>query len=134
MGRGTYRYRRLDREREERERIPPILRGLGCLIISLFMVLGYWFTGWFLQANAANGWIYLPRGILAPDLPTFLNSFETWFDQGVLVRIVIGILFMLAAYGLMAFIYAIFFPIKPRDIDAPMPRKRRRRKEKRRKA
>ncbi len=133
MGRSTYRFRKLDEEREERERIPPMLRGLGCLIISFFMFLGYWFTGWFLRANAVNGWIYLPRGVLAPNFPSFLNSLESWFDQGVLVRVVVGILFMLAAYGLMAFIYAILFPIKLRDIDAPTPR-RRRRKEKRRKA
>ena len=133
MGRSTYRFRRLDREREERARIPPMLRGLGCLIISLFLLLGYWFTGWFLRANAVNGWIYLPRAVLAPDFPPFLNSLETIFDQGVLVRVVVGGLFMLAAYGLMAFVYAVLFPIKLRDIDAPRPRKRRR-KEKRRKA
>jgi hypothetical protein len=132
MGRDTYRYRQLDKEREERQRISPKLRGLGCLIISFFMLLGYWFTGWFLNANAANGWIYLPRAILAPDLPTFLNSLEPALDQGVLVRLVVGILFMLISYGMLALVYAIFFPIKPREIDAPRPRKRRR-KEKRRK-
>ena len=133
MGRDTYRYRQLDKEREDRNRIPPMLRGLGCLIISLFMLMGYWFTGWFLQANLTNEWVYIPRSALAPDLPTFLNFLEPMIDQGVLVRLVVGVLFMLAAYGVLAIVYAVGFPIKPREIDAPRPRKRRR-KEKRRKA
>jgi hypothetical protein len=133
MGRDTYRYRQLDKEREERNRIPPLWRGLGCLVISIITLLGYWFGGWFLQANLRNGWIYLPRAALAPDLPTLFNFLEPVVDQGVMVRLVIAFLFMLAAYGLLAVAYAVGFPIKPRDIDAPMPRKRRR-KEKRRKA
>ncbi|MFN2147446.1 MAG: hypothetical protein ACK2T2_03580 [Anaerolineales bacterium] len=133
MGRDTYRYRQLDKEREERNRIPPLWRGLGCLVLSIVMLLGYWFTGWFLQANAQNGWIYIPRVALAPDLPNYLNFLEPAVDQGVLVRLVIGFLFVLAAYGVLAVAYAITNPIKPRDIDAPTPRKRRR-KEKRRKA
>jgi len=133
MGRDTYRYRQLDKEREERERIPPLWRGLGCLVLSICMLLGYWFTGWFLQANLRNGWIYLPRAALAPDLPNFLNFLEPMLDQGVMVRLVVGLLFVLAAYGVLSVAYAVGFPIKPRDVDAPTQRKRRR-KEKRRKA
>jgi hypothetical protein len=132
MGRDTYRYRQLDKEREERARIPPLWRGLGCLVISILTALGYWFGGWFLQANLRNGWIYLPRAVLAPDLPALLNFLEPAIDQGVLIRLVIALLFMLAAYGLLAVAYAVGFPIKPRDVDVPAPRKRRR-KEKRRK-
>jgi len=133
MGRDTYRYRQLDKEREERNRIPPLWRGLGCLVLSIVMLLGYVFGGWFLRANATNGWIYLPRQALAPDLPNFLNFLEPALDQGALVRLVVGFLFMLLAYGVLSVAYAIAFPIKPRDIDAPLVRKRRR-KEKRRKA
>ena len=133
MGRDTYRYRQLDKEREDRNRIPPLWRGLGCLILSIVMLLGYWFTGWFLQANSRNGWIYIPRAALAPDLPNLFNFLEPVLDQGVLVRLVIGFLFVLAAYGVLAVAYAIMNPIKPSDVDAPAPRKRRR-KEKRRKA
>ena len=73
MGRDTYRYQTLDKEREARKRLNPIWRGVGCLTIALFGTLGYFFAQWFLRENAVNTWVYLPPGAYNPDLPNWLN-------------------------------------------------------------
>ncbi|MGD2058928.1 MAG: hypothetical protein PVI04_09365, partial [Anaerolineales bacterium] len=66
MGRDTFRYRQLDKEREMRGQIDPIWRGVGCLIMAGFTIAGYFFANWFVRANAVNGWIYIPRAAYYP--------------------------------------------------------------------
>ncbi|MDF1500374.1 MAG: hypothetical protein P1P76_07895 [Anaerolineales bacterium] len=117
MGRDTFRYRQLDKEREMRGQINPIWRGVGCLIIAGFSVGGYFFAGWFVRANATNGWINLPYEAYNPDFAPFLGD-------GLLLRLIIAFLFLLLSYGLLSFIYALLFPIKPTEVDASPPRRR----------
>jgi hypothetical protein len=121
MGRETYRYRQLDTEREKRQRMNPLWRGAGCLLMVVFALGGYAFSGWFLTANAQNGWIYLPPQAMQP---AFLPS---WLPYGVLPRSVIGFLFLLLGFGLVSFVYAIMFPIKPGEADVPTPKRKRKR-------
>ncbi|MGD8553038.1 MAG: hypothetical protein PVI81_06270 [Anaerolineales bacterium] len=125
MGRDTFRYRQLDKEREMRGQIDPIWRGVGCLIMVAFTVAGYFFANWFVRANATNGWIYIPREAYNPSFAPFLGN-------GLMIKLVVAFLFLLMSYGLMSFVYAVLFPIKPREDDAPPPR-RRPKKSKRRK-
>jgi hypothetical protein len=120
MGRETYRYRQLDKEREERQRMNPVWRGVGCLLIVAFALAGYVFSGWFLTANARNGWIYIPPEAVHPAfMPAFL-------PYGILPRTVVGGLFLLMGFGLVSFIYAILFPIKPSETDVPTPKRKKR--------
>jgi hypothetical protein len=49
-----------------------------------------------------------------------------------MIKLVVAFLFLLLSYGLMSFVYAVLFPIKPGEDDAPPPR-RRPKKTKRRK-
>jgi hypothetical protein len=90
-----------------------------------FTIAGYFFANWFVRANAVNGWIYIPRAAYYPSFAPFLGN-------GLLIKLVVAFLFLLLSYGLMSFIYAVLFPIKPKEGDAPPPR-RRPKKSKRRK-
>jgi hypothetical protein len=131
MGRDTYRYQALDKEREQRKRINPIWRGVGCITISVFGVLGYFFAQWFLRENAVKGWVYLPPGAYNPDFPNWLNSLEPVFDGGVLIMLVVAVLFIVASFGIVNFIYAIGFPIRTIVPDTPPPDKRLARRQRR---
>ncbi|MCJ7512614.1 MAG: hypothetical protein MUO23_06540 [Anaerolineales bacterium] len=115
MGRDSWRYAQHEREREIRKRQNPMLRGVGCLVVVIFGLLAYFFSGWFLQANSVNAWIYLPLEIILPpeQLP--------WIPPGFLVRLVIAVMFMVASYGLLSLAYAVLFPIKPGETDFPKP-------------
>lgn len=116
MGRHSYRFRDRDQESERRRELHPAWRGVGCVLLILLALGGYWFGGWFL---ANNRWIYLPPELFYPEfVPEFLPS-------GILVRLALGLLFMLFGYGVLSMVYAVLFPIKPKETDAP-PIKRKR--------
>lgn len=131
MGRDTYRYQTLDKQREERKRLNPIWRGVGCITISILGVVGYYFAQWFLGANAVNGWVYLPRGAYNPDFPNWLNFLEPALSGGVMIKLVTALLFMVVSFGIINFFYAISFPIKTIVPDTPPPDKRLARRQRR---
>lgn len=117
MGRDTFRYSQLDKEREMRGRIDPIWRGVGCLIMSGFSVGGYFFANWFVRTNRIKGWIFIPNEVYYPSFAPFLGG-------GLLLKLVVALLFLLMSYGILSFVYAVLFPIKPKEDDAPPPRRR----------
>jgi hypothetical protein len=131
MGRDTYRYQTLDKQRQERKRINPIWRGVGCITLAAFGIGGYLFAQWFLRANAINGWIFLPRQAYNPDFPNWLNFIEPIFRNGALIKLVVALLFVVVSFGLLNFFYAIGFPIRPDVLDAPPPDKRLARRQRR---
>lgn len=125
MGRrGTWQFAELDRQREERKALNPVWRGVGCLSIVFFTVVGYLFSGWFLTQNAANRWIFLPPNLINPRFPRQL-SFLSFLGGGTLIQIIVALLFMLLTVAVLNFIYAIAFPIRPGELDVP-PLKRKR--------
>jgi hypothetical protein len=117
MGRNSYRFRDLDRQRDLRRRINPIWYGVGFLLLTVLGILGYLFSGWFLIANAQQGWIYLPPQVMVVPRLEFL-------PPGVVVQFVVGLISMMLAFGVISFVYAILFPIQPGETDVP-PLKRR---------
>jgi hypothetical protein len=125
MGTGSYEFREKVTKRDKERRLSPVWRGVGCLLVVLLALAGYGLSGWFLVANQQNGWIYLPYELY---YPPFLPPFLSFLPPGFLIRVGIGLLVMVFGYGLLSFFYAIFFPIKPKETDAPPP-KRRKRKE-----
>ena len=131
MGRDTYRFQALDKQREERKRMNPVWRGVGCITISVFGVAGYLFARWFLRANAVNGWLYLPPQAYNPDFPGWLNFIEPAFQNGNLIKFVVALLFILISFGILSFLYAIGFPWRPGDTDAGPPDKRLARRQRR---
>jgi multisubunit Na+/H+ antiporter MnhB subunit len=124
MGRDSWRFAQHERERAVRKRQNPMLRGLGCLVIVALGLLAYFFSGWFLQANVDNAWIYLPAEIILPP------EQAPWIPAGFLVRLVVAVMFMVGGYGLVSLLYSILFPIKPGETDvpkAPRPPKKKKR-------
>ncbi len=131
MGRESYRYQSLDKMREERKRMNPMWRGIGCLLISFFGAMGYLFAQWFLRANYTKNWVYLPAEAYNPDLPNWLNFLEPFFDNGALIKLVVALLFIVISFGIVSFFYAIGFPIRPGEQDAPPADKRLARRQRR---
>jgi hypothetical protein len=60
MGRDSWRSRQHDIEREQRRRVHPAWRGVGCLLLVVLAIGGYLVSNWFLVNNTYYGWIYLP--------------------------------------------------------------------------
>jgi hypothetical protein len=112
MGRDTWRFAQHEREREAKRRMNPIWRGVGCLLLVALAVGGYFAAGWFLRENAAQGWVYLPPELVNIPYLTFLPS-------GIVLQLFIAFVFMLFGYGVLSLAYAIAFPIKPGETDAP---------------
>ncbi|MBN2555211.1 MAG: hypothetical protein JXA97_04665 [Anaerolineales bacterium] len=108
MGRDTWRYKQLDEEREQRGKLNPIWRGVGCMLAVVLGMISFFFARWFLAQNL----IYIP-----PEIRVL--SFAPWLPKDFLVLGVISILGMLIGYGIINTIYAIAFPIKPGDTDVP---------------
>ncbi len=124
MGRDSYRFRSLDKDREKRERLDPKWRGVGLILIALFATAGYFFADWFLSANAENGWMYIPRAAFYPKFAPFLGG-------GLLIKLIVGFLFTLLSYTVLSVIYAMAFPIRPGETDVSIDRKAEKRKKRR---
>jgi len=127
MGRDSYRFRSLDKEREKKERLDPKWRGVGLILIVLFATAGYFFADWFLRANAENGWMYIPRAAFYPKFAPFLGG-------GLLIKIIVAFLFTLLTYTILSVIYAMVFPIRPGETDVSIDRKAEKRKKRRERA
>jgi len=112
MGRDTWRYAQHEREREVKRRMNPIWRGVGCVLLAALAVSGFLGAGWFLRENAARNLVYLPPELTRVPYLTFL-------PDGILLQLFIGFVFMLFGYGVLAFVYALAFPIKLSEVDAP---------------
>jgi hypothetical protein len=113
MGRDAWRFHELDKERAERGRIDPVWRGVGCVLIVLIGFVGYVFAGWFLRQNL----IYIPFFFRPP-------SFAPWLTQVLVVKLVVAFLFMLLSFTVLSAIYAMAFPIRPGETDAPPMRRK----------
>jgi hypothetical protein len=121
MGRDLWRARQNNFEREERKRIHPAWRGVGCLLMSVLAIGGYLFSNWFLVNNNTYGWVYLPPEVIRP-------SFVPWMPPGALVSLVVGFFFLIFAYLFVSIAYSIVFPTKRGEFDVPPLKRERRRK------
>ena len=125
MGTGKYEFREAVSKHDRERRLHPVWRGVGCILLVLLALAGYGLSGWFLVANQENAWIYLPYELY---YPPFLPDYLSFLPPGFFIRVGIGLLVMIFGYGLLSFFYAVFFPIKPKETDAP-PLKRRKKKQ-----
>ncbi len=112
MGRDSWRFRMQEEARLKKKRVNPIWRGVGCIVMVAVTLGGYFFSGWFLGANAQAGWIQIPAEVIRP-------AFAPWLPSGLIVKLIVAFLFMMLSYGIVTTIYAIVFPIKLGETDAP---------------
>jgi hypothetical protein len=113
MGRDSWRFHELDRERRRKGRIHPAWRGVGCILIVTLGFVGYAFAGWFLSKNL----VYIPPVIRRP-------PFAPWLPQDVIVKAVVAFLFMILTFTVLSVIYATAFPIQPGEKDVPTPKRK----------
>ena len=112
MGRDTWRHQMHDKDRVKRKEIKPIWRGIGCILILVFSVGGYFLGAWILQQNDNYGWFSLPDVLVSiPGLP--------WLPSGFLMNILVAIVVMIVGFGILNIAYAILFPIQPGKYDHP---------------
>jgi hypothetical protein len=112
MGRVTKHFVDEDPDFARKKRIKSLWRGIGCLLIVILGFLGYYASGWLLQANAKNHWVYIPPELYYP-------SFAPWLPPGILIRVAIGVLLVMLGFGVLNVVYAVLFPIKPSETDVP---------------
>jgi len=125
MGRrSSWQFQQHERERKEAKRMNPVWRGVGCLLTVGIGALGVLFANWFLVQNAVNRWIFLPSALINPSA----GGFSSILAGGNLVRVVVALTFLLFAFALVNFFYAIFFPVKRGEHDLPTPKRRRKRR------
>ena len=125
MGRrSSWKFAQHERERQEAKRMNPVWRGVGCLLVIVIGVVGYLFANWFLIQNSINGWIFLPRDLINPNIPVVGDL----LSGGNLVRLVVALTFLLFSFAFMNFFYAIAFPIKSGEHDLPTPKRRKKKR------
>ena len=125
MGRrSSWQFQQHERERQEAKRMNPVWRGVGCVLVIGIGVLGYLFANWFLVQNSINRWVFLPSGLINPNLPVVGDL----LSGGNLVRWAVARRFLLFACAFLNFFYAIAFPIKPGEHDLPLPKQKKKRR------
>ena len=102
----------------------PVWRVVGCLLVVGIGVLGYFFATWFLRENVINGWIFLPRDLINPNIPVVGDL----LSGSHLVRLVVALTFLLFSFAFMNFFYAIAFPIKSGEYDLKIPKRKRKKR------
>lgn len=122
MGFETRRFVDDEHRRLKGGRLHPVWRGVGCLIILVLGVLGYFLSGLILEANFENQWVYIPPDIISPPFA------PAWLPPGTLLRLVVGLIAVALGYTVVNVVYAVVFPIKLGETDVPPLRRSDRRK------
>lgn len=126
MGRGdSWQYRARERELAAKKQLNPVWRGVGCIMVVTLSMIGWFLAGWFVRANAENGWIYIPAEVINPSIASLIDPY---IGQGRLVQVVVAFIVLLMSFGVINFAYAILFPIRPGETDVPPLKRRRRRR------
>lgn len=128
-------YERYNRRPEppRSQRIHPIWRGIGCLIILILPPLAFALAALILPLMKEQGW--LPYSLLGPPrLPAFLWRFPVVIQaiapilgiQDLYALILLTLVMLAALTAVISFIYAVVYalvgPPRYSPVDAPPPR------------
>jgi len=98
--------------RQEREKIHPIWRGIGLILVFLFAVMGWFGSIWLLDENAKQHWITIPSNLMAKGA-----------DELLYVKIGVAIVIFLVLYMICQFIsffiLRLFGPERYGPMDIP---------------
>ena len=104
----------------------PIWRGVGCLMMVVYMVGGYWLTGILVRAYRDGAWPNLPRlSIPMNDIP--VGPFTVPVSNAVIpiaftinpTQLMLTVVVVIVGFGLMSLVWGIFNPVKLGPLDAP---------------
>ena len=111
-----------------KKQLNPLWRGIGCIMLVGFVLGGYFFAGWFLKANAQNGWVFIPGELSGPGwiaLPAALKLGAGIDLSWMYVKLAVTFFFAIAGLTISTVVYGIINPLKPGEFDVPLERRRR---------
>lgn len=98
--------------REERQKIHPVWRGIGWILMFIFPVMGWFSAVWLLDENAKQKWIAIPSSLLLKGQ-----------DQLLLVKIILALVIVFVLYFLFQlisfFLLRLFGPERYGPMDIP---------------
>ncbi|MBM3145388.1 MAG: hypothetical protein FJ010_10525 [Chloroflexi bacterium] len=117
------RYDRFSRIQEkEQQGMHPVWRGIGCILIVLMPVMAYAGAVELVKANYLKGWIRMPADLARTVTIPYVGSIQNFYAY-----IAVGILLLVAGYGILTILYSILYsvmgPPKYGPTDAPPPRR-----------
>jgi hypothetical protein len=121
MGKYNKFERRVEIPRNLPYRIHPIWRGIGCLMLVIIPIMAYAGAVLLLEANTANGWLYIPPELNVPPVIPYIN----YMLPVTGATLVAAILLALAGFGVLMMIYALMYSVvgPPKNpLDAPPER------------
>lgn len=93
--------------------IHPIWRGIGFILLIITPVIAYFCSIFLLDENIKNGWVKIPKDIIA-----YGNS-----DPYIYLKIFLTVVFMVLIYGIYTFItfllFSLFGPKRYGPYDVP---------------
>lgn len=106
----------VERARFRKREIHPVWRGIGFILVVLTPVLAFFGSLLILQLNAQNGWIAIPKELLAKGVS------DSFLYVKIFLTITLSFL-IYAIFLLFTFIlYSIVAPPRYGPLDAPQPR------------
>jgi hypothetical protein len=121
MSRTTYQLREAV---VKKKTLHPAWRGVGFIILVLLTIGGFWLAGYLLELNWQQP--FLPWNI-PRDFTIQVADWAPAVSGKLIVQIVAALVLDVFGYAAMVVLYALLFPIRPGDKDAPQPRGRGRR-------
>ncbi len=121
MGRANYEFRE---QVSTEQKLNPIWRGIGFIILVLLTVGGFWLAGYLLELNWQTPFLpfTVPQNFMVTlgyGLPKLPGKLLVQLGATVMVDII--------GYTLMVIAYGLVMPTRPGKTDAPQPRGRKRR-------
>ncbi len=121
MGRANYEFR----ERPSNDqKLNPIWRGIGFIILVLLTVGGFWLAGYLLELNWQTPFLPFP---VPQDFTVTLGYGLPKVPGKLLVQLGSTVIVDIIGYTVMVIAYGLVNPMRPGKTDAPPPRGRKRR-------
>lgn len=95
--------------REERQKIHPVWRGIGLILMVIFPVMGYFASLWLLDENAKKNWVTIPSQFLASGA-----------DELIFVKIGMTVVIVFILYFLFQFFSFIIMRVFGQERYGPM--------------
>ena len=117
-----------------RDRIPPLVRGIGCLLFVLVPIVGYGIGAVAVNYGRSHGWPIPPQWLGAPrisapaqPIPLISDFLDLVLKQDNLIaNLVFAAIITVLLYGVMTilfgYVYSVSAPSKYGPMDVPPPR------------